>query len=83
MKLPLFCLFLSIIQQQREAQSKIRPQDLFRTEVDKYGQFDEDGIPTHDTSGKELSDKQRKKVLKIWQAQAKKHKEYLAKLEKQ
>lgn len=34
---------------------KIHPKDLFKGETDKYSQFDEDGIPTHDKDGKEIS----------------------------
>lgn len=34
---------------------KINPKDMFKGENDKYSQFDEDGIPTHDKDGKEIS----------------------------
>lgn len=28
---------------------------MYKHETDKYSQFDEDGIPTHDKDGKEIS----------------------------
>jgi len=28
---------------------------MYKNEADKYSQFDEDGIPTHDQDGKEIS----------------------------
>lgn len=28
---------------------------MFKSETDKFSQFDEDGIPTHDADGKEIS----------------------------
>lgn len=34
---------------------KINPKEMFKSEVDKYSLFDEDGIPTHDKDGKEIS----------------------------
>ena len=35
------------------------------------------GLPTHDTAGKELSKGQAKKLKKLFEAQEKLHKEYL------
>lgn len=35
------------------------------------------GLPTHDVDGKELSKGQAKKVKKLYEAQEKRHKEYL------
>ena len=52
---------------------------MFRNQTDKYSQFDEQGIPTHDASGEAITDSQRKKLRKQWQAQEKKHKDYLTK----
>ena len=34
---------------------RINPKEMFKSETDKYSQFDEDGIPTHDKDGKEIS----------------------------
>ena len=52
---------------------------MFKDQTDKYSQFDEDGIPTHDENGKALSEKQIKKLRKLWQTQDKKYQEYLSK----
>ena len=68
---------LVLLQREREAQARIRPQDMFRDQTDKYSQFDGDGVPTHNAAGETLSDKQVKKLRKLWQAQEKKH-EYLS-----
>ena len=51
---------------------------MFRDQTDKYSQFDEDGLPTHTAAGEPLSDKQTKKLRKLWQAQEKKHSDYLS-----
>ncbi|XP_072171919.1 cysteine--tRNA ligase, cytoplasmic-like [Diadema setosum] len=61
----------------KEAQRRIPPQDMFRKETDKYSQFDDKGMPTHDKEGKELSNKQVKKLAKLYQAQEKLYNEYL------
>jgi len=37
--------------------------------TDKYSQFDEAGIPTHDAQGNELSKTARKKLLKAKEKQ--------------
>ena len=51
---------------------------MFHDQTDKYSQFDEDGLPTHTAAGEPLSDKQTKKLRKLWQAQEKKHNDYLS-----
>ncbi|XP_015599244.1 cysteine--tRNA ligase, cytoplasmic [Cephus cinctus] len=62
----------------KEAQRKIPPTEMFKLEKDKYSQFDDKGIPTHDVEGKEISKGQLKKLQKLQQAQEKKYNEYLA-----
>ncbi|KAI4457327.1 cysteinyl-trna synthetase [Holotrichia oblita] len=62
----------------KDAQKKIPPSEMFRSEIDKYSKFDENGLPTHDIEGKEISKGQTKKLQKLQQAQAKKYDEYLA-----
>ena len=52
---------------------------MFRDQTDKYSQFDESGLPTHDTSGELLFEKQVKKLHKLWQDQEKKYQEYISK----
>ncbi|XP_075694186.1 cysteine--tRNA ligase, cytoplasmic isoform X1 [Rhinoderma darwinii] len=59
------------------AKMKICPSEMFRTETDKYSKFDENGFPTHDTEGKELSKGQIKKLRKFYETQEKLYKEYL------
>ncbi|XP_006911044.1 cysteine--tRNA ligase, cytoplasmic isoform X2 [Pteropus alecto] len=59
------------------AKMRIPPSEMFLSETDKYSKFDENGLPTHDTEGKELSKGQAKKLKKLFDAQEKLHKEYL------
>lgn len=61
----------------KDAQRKINPVDMFRAETDKYSAFDERGLPTHDTEGKEISKGQQKKLQKLQQQQEKRYQEYL------
>ncbi|XP_065347910.1 cysteine--tRNA ligase, cytoplasmic [Cloeon dipterum] len=63
-------------------QRKIKPSEMFLKESDKYSQFDDKGIPTHDKEGKEISKGQQKKLLKLYQAQEKKYNDYLKESEK-
>ncbi|CAG9859419.1 unnamed protein product [Phyllotreta striolata] len=62
----------------KEELKKIPPSELFRRETDKYSKFDENGFPTHDIEGKEISKGQMKKLQKLYQAQEKKYHDYLA-----
>ncbi|XP_053415744.1 cysteine--tRNA ligase, cytoplasmic isoform X2 [Nycticebus coucang] len=59
------------------AKMKVPPSEMFLSESDKYSKFDENGLPTHDTEGKELSKGQAKKLKKLLEAQEKLYKEYL------
>ncbi|KAL4703377.1 hypothetical protein ACJJTC_011166 [Scirpophaga incertulas] len=65
-------------QRAKDEQRKIPPSEMFKRETDKYSQFDDKGLPTHDHEGKELSKGLVKKLVKLQQAQEKKYKEYLA-----
>ncbi|KAJ8024001.1 Cysteine--tRNA ligase, cytoplasmic [Holothuria leucospilota] len=62
----------------KEAQRRIPPSEMFKHETDKYSQFDDKGMPTHDAKGEKISGKQIKKLTKLYQAQEKLHAEYLA-----
>ncbi|KYN07250.1 PREDICTED: cysteine--tRNA ligase, cytoplasmic [Cyphomyrmex costatus] len=62
----------------KEGQKRIPPNDMFRLEKDKYSQFDDKGLPTHDAEGKEISKSLFKKLQKLQQAQEKRYNEYLA-----
>lgn len=69
---------LAAAQAAKDAQKKIPPSEMFRSETDKYSKFDEKGIPTHDVEGKEVSKGQIKKLQKLYQAQEKRYAEYVA-----
>lgn len=66
-----------VFQAAKLAKMKIPPSEMFLSETDKYSKFDENGLPTHDAEGKELSKGQAKKVKKLFEAQEKLYKEYL------
>ncbi|XP_057668067.1 cysteine--tRNA ligase, cytoplasmic [Diorhabda carinulata] len=68
---------LAAVADAKEAQKKIPPSEMFKKDV-KYSKFDNDGFPTHDSEGKEISKGQIKKLQKLYQAQQKKYQEYLA-----
>ncbi|XP_064599613.1 cysteine--tRNA ligase, cytoplasmic-like [Liolophura sinensis] len=61
----------------KEAQKRLPPSEMFKHETNKYSQFDDKGLPTHDATGKELSKSQLKKLVKLYEAQEKKYKEYM------
>ncbi|KAM8712580.1 hypothetical protein ACLKA7_012990 [Drosophila subpalustris] len=61
----------------KEAQRRINPKDMFISETEKYSAFGEDGLPTHDKEGKEISKGQLKKLQKLQQQQEQRYKEYL------
>ncbi|XP_072375053.1 cysteine--tRNA ligase, cytoplasmic isoform X1 [Scyliorhinus torazame] len=63
------------------AKLKIPPSELFRLEKDKYSKFDENGIPTHDMEGKELSKGQTKKLRKLYEMQEERYNEYVRMLQ--
>uniref|UniRef100_A0A672MTQ9 Cysteine--tRNA ligase, cytoplasmic n=1 Tax=Sinocyclocheilus grahami TaxID=75366 RepID=A0A672MTQ9_SINGR len=59
------------------AKMKVKPSEMFRSETDKYSNFDETGFPAHDAEGKELSKGLAKKLRKLYEAQEKLYNEYL------
>jgi cysteinyl-tRNA synthetase len=67
------------LQQEKDAAKKIPPSQLFKREgeVEKYSQFDSQGIPTHDADGEPLTKSAIKKLQKLYQAQEKKYNDYL------
>ncbi|XP_005111467.1 cysteine--tRNA ligase, cytoplasmic [Aplysia californica] len=65
----------------KEAQKRIPPSEMFRKETDKYSAFDKKGLPTHDAAGQELTKSAMKKVLKLYEAQEKKYRDYLKTVE--
>lgn len=52
------------------------------TQREKYSAFDEQGKPTLDAEGKELTKSALKAINKVWEARDKAHKDYLNKIEK-
>lgn len=61
----------------RDAQKRIPPSQLFVNETDKYSKFNENGLPTHDVEGKELTKSAMKKLQKLYDAQKKKYDAYM------
>ncbi len=49
----------------------IDPKEMFKSQTDLYSKFDEDGVPTHDAAGVELSKSAYKKLKKDWEKQKK------------
>lgn len=58
---------------------KVPPGELFKSGDNKakYSKFDDNGVPTHDDKGAEVSKNQLKKLQKEYDEQTKLHKEYL------
>lgn len=52
------------------------PKDMLRTP--EYSQWDENGLPTHDKEGKEITKSQSKKLAKLMEAQKKKFEKWQA-----
>lgn len=63
-------------EEERLAKMRISPKDMFR-EKTLYLEWDEQGIPTKDAQGEEVSKSMRKKLTKQHQQQEKLHAEYL------
>lgn len=66
---------------EREEQRKINPKDMFKSQIDKYSAFDDEGLPTLDHEGKEISKGQQKKLKKLQQQQEVKYAEYIKSLQ--
>jgi cysteinyl-tRNA synthetase len=57
--------------------AKVDPLLMFRGS-DEYSEWDKNGIPTVDAAGNALSKNRRKKLVKEWENQKKRHEEWLA-----
>ncbi|KAH7642459.1 cysteine-trna ligase [Dermatophagoides farinae] len=68
------------LEQAKSEPPPIDPRQMFRLETDKYSQFDDNGMPTHDQDGQELTKSALKKIAKRFQAQEKKYNDYLKKM---
>ncbi|RXW23372.1 hypothetical protein EST38_g2505 [Candolleomyces aberdarensis] len=64
------------LEKEKAEKAKVNPQDLFRTE--EYSEWDEDGIPTKDAQGEEVTKSKRKTLKKAWDKQKKLYDSQLA-----
>lgn len=53
------------------------PEQMFLAQKDEFSLFDDQGIPTRDAEGVEITKSRRKKLQKEWEAQKKLHIEFL------
>lgn len=54
-----------------QARMSIAPEQMFRNQPELYSAFDEEGIPTMDAEGKEITKSMMKKLKKDWEKQKK------------
>ena len=64
------------LQQQREDKAKVAPSEMFKGQTDKYSKFDEVGMPTHDSAGKEISKSALKKLQRLYAEQKARYDKY-------
>ncbi|KAH6914174.1 cysteinyl-tRNA synthetase [Coprinopsis sp. MPI-PUGE-AT-0042] len=57
------------LEREKAEKAKVRPQDMFRTE--EYSEWDEDGLPTKDAQGEEVTKSKKKTLKKAWDKQQK------------
>lgn len=62
---------------EKEAEKRQPPEEMFLHMTDKYSKFDDQGLPTHDVDGKEISKGLNKKLKKLFESRKKIHEEYL------
>lgn len=62
-------------EEERKKQAEILPSEMFKDET-KYSEYDENGIPTKDNEGKEISKSLKKKLQKQYEQQKKLYEEY-------
>lgn len=69
-------------QRQREHEksekAKMSPYEMFKT--DEFSSWDEDGVPTKDSSGEDIAKSRYKKLRKDWERQKKLHETWLARV---
>jgi cysteinyl-tRNA synthetase len=63
-------------EQEKWEKAKIKPQEMFRGETDKYSEWDADGLPTKVKDGGDVPKSQAKKLKKDWDRQKKLHDEW-------
>jgi cysteinyl-tRNA synthetase len=64
-------------EQEKAEKAKVNPVNMFKTE--EYTQWDDDGIPTVDAQGEEVTKSKRKTLKKAWDKQKKLYDAYIAK----
>ncbi|EFI28187.1 cysteinyl-tRNA synthetase [Coprinopsis cinerea okayama7 len=65
------------LEREKAEKARVRPQDMFRTE--EYSEWDEDGLPTKDAQGEEVTKSKKKTLKKAWDKQKKLYETQLAK----
>jgi len=65
------------LEKEKEAKARLPPQEMFRT--DEYSEWDEEGIPTKDAQGEEVTKSKRKTLKKAWDKQKKLYESFIAK----
>ena len=65
------------LEQEKAEKAKVSPLDMFRD--DRYSEWDEEGIPTKTSDGKEVPKSALKKMKKDWERQKKAHEDWKAK----
>ena len=63
-------------EKEKTERGKLSPQEMFKT--DEYSAWDEDGVPTKDRDGEEITKSRGKKLRKDWDRQKKFHESWLA-----
>ncbi|ODV70415.1 cysteinyl-tRNA synthetase [Hyphopichia burtonii NRRL Y-1933] len=63
-------------EQEKLEKMKVNPQDLFK-DTSLYSEWDDQGIPTKDSKGEEVTKSMRKRLTKQYQQQEKLYQEYL------
>lgn len=66
-------------EEERKAKASVSPLDMFKDKK-MYSAWDEQGIPTMDIDGNEITKSMTKKLKKQWEQQKKLHEEYFGKL---
>lgn len=66
------------ITEEREKKMRIPPNEMFIDHLDKYSKFDDKGMPTHDSTGKEISKSAMKKLQRLYAEQETKYNKYLS-----
>ncbi|KAL3233884.1 Adenylate cyclase [Nakaseomyces bracarensis] len=65
---------------ERKEKAKISPLEMFKTE--QYSAWDEQGLPTKDKDGNEVTKSMTKKLKKQWEQQKKLHEEFFGPIDK-